>query len=152
MRRAYLKRYSGPYIKGSASKRTGGGTGWAMHQARVESAEIYGRGEYQATMKDGTKFEVWVRGANPRHVVENNLVTQAADAKLLEQTPRHQKRKHYNKVVLKSTQESVVTMYFSGADVFLIEDYPDGTFRQSLQSSSTTFMKQLYENGRVRWL
>jgi hypothetical protein len=151
VRKAYLKRYSAGYIKGSPSKRHSPGSAYRTLEAMREKAREMGRGERLGIFSDGKQIELWTPGPNPRHVVEKQMLDQEISSKIMMQTDRAQKRQVYNKVVLKSTGESVVTMYFSGSEVFLIEDYPDGTYRQSLQSSSTSRMKALFEANRVPW-
>lgn len=153
MRKAYLKRFAANTIKGRLSRQPTRGIAWASHEAKIERAEELGRGEIEYFDSTGKKLgEGWKGGTNPRTAVVQKMTEQMLSCVLLEQTDRSQKRKQYNKVVLSATEKSTVTMYFSGSEVFLIEDYPDGTFRQSLQSSSTTRMKLLFQTNRVHWL
>lgn len=158
MRKAYLKKYSAGYIKGSPSKqRANRGSAYRLAEALRERAKELGHGERTALLKNEKgeiyqQLEIWIPGPNPRVKAQEKLYDNELSKLYLFQTSRHQKRQHYNKVVLKSSPESTVTMYFCGMEVFLIEDYPDGTFRQSLQSASTTHMKNLFKMNRVPWL
>lgn len=143
MRKAYLKQFSAGYIKGRGKR-----TDWQGYKIKQENAEKMHRKEKEILNSEGFVVgDTWARGPVPRDVVLEKL----ASSLTLMQTDRLQKLQVYNKLVLSETDKSKVTMFFSGADVFLIEDFPDGTFRESLQCSSTKRMKDLFIAGQVPW-
>jgi hypothetical protein len=58
----------------------------------------------------------------------------------------------YNKAVLARTTLSTTTMYWTGTECFLIEEFSNGTHRVSLSTTSRDYMKTLFKSGRVMWL
>jgi hypothetical protein len=92
-------------------------------------------------------LEEYHGGRTPLMDVRKKLKENKELAKLT----RTEKLSVYNKTVLARTTMSTTTMYWTGTECFLIEEFSNGTYRESLSSTSRDYMKTLFTSGRVMW-
>ena len=87
------------------------------------------------------------RGRTPLQNIRGKLKYDKEQAKL----PSIQRLHEYNKAVLKHEDTRIATLFWNGRECFVVEEYPNGTYKQSIAYTDRERLKMHYWMRKLQW-